>query len=95
MTQKSSTKIQCLHDQIKALRTGNTVLISALMGLLNQHCIHDEEFICDVCLSADEEAINVLEDAGFLVKVSEGKYKLMWNKLEEREKELRKADKLK
>jgi len=84
-----------LLDQIRALKNGNTVLISALMGLLNQHCIHDGEFICDVCLSADEEAINVLEDAEFLVKVSDGKYKLMWNKLEEREKELKEECKTK
>ena len=95
MIQKNSKKTQCLLDQIKALKNGNTVLISALMGLLNQHCIHDEEFICDICLSADEEAISILEDAGFLVKVSEGKYKLMWNKLEEREKELKEVCKTK
>ena len=41
-----------LKDQVKALRNGNTLLLSALMGLLNQHSIHDEEgLITFVCLS--------------------------------------------
>lgn len=78
-------------EQIIALKRGNTVLIESLMGMVNQffYETQDGEYLYHRFMSAEEGAIDTLIDSGF-AEVVEGKgYKLLWDKLEQRKKELK------
>ena len=64
-----------------ALHLGNTELIAALMGMMGQYCEDTDGKIQHMCMSAGEDAEDVLIRAGF-IKDS----KLDWKALEERQK---------
>jgi hypothetical protein len=81
---------------------GNTILLSALMGMVDQFFMHFHadgtpdsgdgaapELIGHSFMSAEERAIAALEDAGFAELVSEKplRWRLLWDKLKAREKE--------
>lgn len=73
---------------------GNTLLIDALMGMVNQYFDHakdDPSIVSHSFMSCEEEAIDVLIDAGFAQAVGKASYRLLWDKLEER-KNLTKDD---
>ncbi|ADE12186.1 hypothetical protein [Sideroxydans lithotrophicus] len=74
------------------LRNGNTELIEALMGMVNQFFIRDSDthdqndVLRHSFMSAEEDAIRVLIDAGFAEELELGGYRLLWEKLEQRKK---------
>lgn len=69
-----------------AFRDGNTALIEALMNMANQffHESADGKYLHHSFMSAEEGAIEALEDAGFAEEVEPEVYRLLWDKLEER-----------
>ena len=79
------------EETIKLLKNGNTNLLEALMEMVNQYFIHntvDDDIINHGCLSAEENSIEILQQAGMAERVvtpTPG-YKLLWDKLEERKK---------
>ena len=63
-------------------------LIEALMDMCNQHCIHlnkKDDTIFHGGLSANEDALNLLEKFKFAGNLGKGNYKLLWNKLNQLE----------
>jgi hypothetical protein len=86
--------LRCANDALQAkadtadkLYAGNTVLLTALMDMVNQFFYtHDDEFLTHSFMSAEEHAIEVLIAAGMAEEVEvEGKgYRLLWDKLEAR-----------
>lgn len=82
------------QEQILALRKGNTALISALMSMVGQFFYdnHGDEVLTHSYMSAEEEAIDVLLKAGFAEEVEGGGYRLLWEKLSEREASERVAE---
>lgn len=85
--------VMSADEQIARLRRGNTALLEALMGMVNQFFYHknendqsdeDGEFIWHAFMSAEEEAIAVLIDAGMAEEVKGKGYRLLWDKLEAR-----------
>lgn len=74
---------------ILALKRGNTVLIDSLMGMVDQFFRDDGDGnLSHRCMSAEEYAIKTLLEAGFAEEVN-GDYRLLWAKIEEREKAIR------
>jgi hypothetical protein len=78
---------------IQRYKRGNTALIEALMDMVNQFFasreINGEEVLYHSFMSAEEEAISILLEAGFAERVfpdREG-YRLLWDKLEARKNE--------
>jgi len=67
-------------------KTGNTALLESLMDMVYQHCIVDEqnEMLFHDYLSANENAFNLLREAGMMRVSSDGKYFLDWSALEAR-----------
>lgn len=67
-------------------KRGNTVLISALMGMVAQYFRGDEETgYRHSYFSAEEEAIRILVDAGFATQVGNANlYFLLWDKIQAR-----------
>ena len=83
-------RIADLEQQVQALRNGNTLLISALMGMVGQF-FYGEDMVGPLThafMSAEEQAIEVLIQAGFATE-KEGTYYLDWDKIEERVKEMK------
>lgn len=84
-----------MTDKELALRRGNKVLIESLMDMVNQFFIHPDVDSCGYdstplrhsFMSAEEAAIDALLEAGFAIETDKG-YVLLWDKLEERKKEL-------
>jgi hypothetical protein len=77
--------------KIIMLRRGNTALIEALMDMVAQHCINNNDqehpIYSDGALSANESALALLAEAGF-AKASDGqgvRYHLLWEKFEARQ----------
>jgi len=87
-----AAEIVTLKNQVQALRNGNTLLISALMGMVGQFFYGSDEDMDGPLthrhMSAEEQAIEVLMLAGFATE-KEGAYYLDWTKLEERVKEMK------
>jgi len=78
-------------EQIRLLKNGNTLLISALMDMVNQFFYTDiytdkDGILTHSFMSAEEGAIEVLIDAGMAEEVDKG-YKLLWDKINARIKE--------
>ena len=65
--------------EIERLNIGNTALLESLMDMVNQHCKGKGGEINHMCLSANEDAISILEDAGM---ITDGK--LDWDALKEK-----------
>lgn len=82
-------EIKKLEADLTALRRGNTSLLSALMSMVNQFFYERDEgdpvgtVLTHSYMSAEEEAIEVLLDAGMAEEVARG-YVLSWDKLAER-----------
>lgn len=84
-----------MTEQELKLKRGNTVLIEALMDMVNQFFIHPSIDSCSYdatplrhsFMSAEEHAIDALIESGFAIETDKG-YVLLWDKLEERKKEL-------
>lgn len=85
--------VMSADEQIARLRRDNTALLEALMDMVNQFFYHknendqsdeDGEFILHAFMSAEEEAIAVLIDAGMAEEVKGKGYRLLWDKLEAR-----------
>ncbi len=74
--------------EFKAIRNGNTLLIASLMELVDNVFLHDEDLIYHMGTDAHKQAVETLVDAGFADKIGEN-YKLRWDKLEERFKEIK------
>ena len=73
------------RDEIERLRNGNTMLLEALMDMVNQFFYtHDGEFLSHSFMSAEEGAIAVLIHAGMAEEVEGKGYRLLWDKLEAR-----------
>ena len=71
---------------------GNTKLIEALMGMVNQNFTKGHSGgLAPSFMSCDEGAIEVLIEAGFAEQVEMGNYALFWDKLEERKRDEQKA----
>ena len=68
--------------QALELKLGNTALISALMGMMGQYCTDEDGTINHSCMSAGEDAEDVLIRAGFIRD-----NKLDWKALEKRQSE--------
>jgi hypothetical protein len=74
------------------LRRGNTILLDALADMVNQHFFHANggpevgEFLTDNGLSANENAIAVLLDAGMARQIRDDRcwYVIDWDALKER-----------
>jgi len=72
-------------EQIKALKTGNTKLLDALMAMVEQFFYqeNDSNVLRHSFMSAEEYAIETLIEAGF-AKETKGGYILDHEKLEKR-----------
>ena len=71
---------------------GNTKLIEAMMGMVNQHFTEGHSGgLTHSFMSCDEGAIEVLIEAGFAEEVVMGNYVLFWDKLEERKRDEQKT----
>jgi len=83
-------QIADLKQQVQALRNGNTILISALMGMVGQFFYGEdmEGPLTHAFMSAEEQAIEVLMQAGFATE-KEGAYYLDWDKLNKRMEEMK------
>lgn len=61
-------------------------VVEALMDMVNQHCqikVRGKYYVHHMCLSANENAFDVLEDLGLLRKGKpKGCYTLQWKKVE-------------
>jgi hypothetical protein len=68
------------------LKRGNTALIIALMDMCQQHCSESSGLLCEDGLSSNEFAFSVLQEAGFVDEQAVGCYKLLWDKIRERDK---------
>jgi hypothetical protein len=74
--------------QIVALRRGNTILLEALMDMVNQFFYTGQDgTLRHSFMSCEEGAIATLIDAGFAKEV-DGGYLLLWDKLAERWQEV-------
>lgn len=80
----ADTLIKAQNDRIERLFNGNTDLIDALMDMVNQHC-SCEGGVETMGLSANENALSVLEQAGFAKLIKGRVYRLNWKKLTERQ----------
>lgn len=78
---------------VDRLRAGNTKLLEALMDMVNQFFIGhgadgksdtDGEILTHSFMSAEEQAIAVLIEAGMAEEISRSSYRLLWGKLEAR-----------
>jgi len=70
------------RDSYKA---GNTALLEALMCMCNQHCAHRASGALDHgYLSANEDALEILEQAGMATPVKGDGWTLNWAALEAR-----------
>lgn len=68
----------------EALKRGNTALLEALMGMVNQHFDHREDgHLTHTFMSSDEGAIAALIEAGFAEETKRG-YLLNYDRLSER-----------
>lgn len=75
-------------DRIERLRRGNTDLLEALMDMVNQFFYAGQDgLLRHTFMAAEEEAIDVLIDAGF-AEEENGGYKLLWHKLAARRLEI-------
>ena len=85
-----AAEIHRLEQQVQALRNGNTLLISALMGMVGQFFYGEdmEGPLTHAFMSAEEQAIEVLMQAGFATE-KEGAYYLDWDKLNKRMEEMK------
>ena len=72
-------------EQIKALKAGNTKLLEALMGMVNQFFYHenDSDVLSHSFMSAEEYAIDTLIESGFAQDTDDG-YVLDYEKLDKR-----------
>lgn len=68
------------------LKRGNTALLIALMDMCQQHCSENSGLLCEDGLSSNEFALSVLQEAGFADEQAVGCYKLIWDKIRERDK---------
>lgn len=66
----------------QAAKAQNIALLEALMDMVHQHCTGLNGFIDDGALSANENAVAILEEAG-LVKDN----RLLWDELEARKRQ--------
>jgi len=69
--------IKAQTDRIERLFNGNTDLIDALMDMVNQHC-SCAGGVETMGLSANENALEVLEQAGFAQPIKGRVYRLNW-----------------
>lgn len=69
-----------------ALYRGNTLLIEALMDMVGQRFYERDGVYSHSFMSSDEQAIEVLMQAGYAEEVEPGKngYRLLWDKVEAR-----------
>lgn len=75
-------------DTILSLKAGNTVLLEALMDMVNQFFIsRGDGIVTHSFMSAEEGAIDALLDADMAEEVPGVGYRLLWDKLEERKTE--------
>jgi len=85
-------EIEALKQQAQALRNGNTLLISALMDMVGQFFYSKDDTadgpLTHAFMSAEEQAIEVLMQAGFATE-KEGAYYLDWDKLNKRMEEMK------
>ena len=91
---ESAARIVELNIRANALKNGNTALLSALMDFVNQFFLsynkdgtldEDGEFLQHGHTSAEEYAVEVLTAAGMMEFVPGRGYKLLYDKLAERE----------
>ena len=69
-------------------RRGNTLLIECLMDMVNQFfCRRPDDTLSHSFMSAEENAIETLINAGFAEDLEGCTYRLLWDKLEERKQE--------
>lgn len=77
-----------LDGQVFAMKRGNTILIDSLMGMVDQFFRDDGSGnLSHRFMAAEEYAIKTLLEAGFAEEI-DGDYRLLWDKIEEREKSL-------
>ena len=82
------TETEHLDEQVYQLRRSNTILLEALMDMVNQFYREGQtgsmrhEF-----LTVEEAAVRVLIDAGFATEKNGG-YELLWDRLTERRLEI-------
>ncbi len=69
-------------------RRGNTLLIEALMDMVNQFfCWRPDDTLSHSFMSAEENAIETLINAGFAEELDGCTYRLLWDKLEQRKQD--------
>jgi len=83
-----------LEDQLARLRDGNTKLLDALMGMVDEFFVHhgasgapdeDGEILTHSYMNAEEQAIDTLIAAGMAEEALGGGYRLLWEKLKARQ----------
>jgi hypothetical protein len=85
---ESDEETMTKDQQIKALKKGNTMLISALMDMVNQFFQTNEDTgtLTHSFMFSEEHAISVLIEAGFATE-DEGCFYLDYKKLDYRQEE--------
>lgn len=69
-------------------RRGNTLLIECLMDMVNQFfCWRSDDTFSHSFMSAEENAIETLINAGFAEELEGSTYRLLWDKLEQRKQD--------
>jgi hypothetical protein len=88
---KLNAEIADLQKTIRALKVGNTYLLEALMNMAQQYLATEDEIDSTVhhqFISAGENALSLLQDAGMARTDDNVEYVLLWGKLEERKRGL-------
>ena len=69
-------------------RRGNTLLIESLMDMVNQFFFERSDgTLWHSFMSAEENAIETLINAGFAEELEGSTYRLLWDKLEQRKQD--------
>ncbi len=87
-TENVRLTIMTKEEEIKLLKIGNTQLIGALMGMVHQYFHFNDKTgrFSHSFMSAEECAIEILQNAGFATEDENG-FILEYSKLEERQEE--------
>ena len=76
--------LEIKDNRIKALEGENTVLLEAMMDVCHQYMTDNDGYCRHMFMSTGEWVLPLLEKNGLAKHIKGDKYKLLWDKLEER-----------
>ena len=79
-------KIKELINHTESLEADNTVLLEALMDVCHQYMTDNDGYCRHMFMTTGEWVLPLLERNGLAKHIKGDKYKLLWDKLERREK---------